>query len=198
MGRGCRVRHEGVPLRGHGPPRVRGGHVARRVDGGRAPRRPDAPGWPPSGWSSTATTSPPTSWRRPSGSASGGSSWIPSTRSTASKHSSPRARPPRCLRRCSCASLRASRCTPTSSSRPDRTTRSSGSASRPAPPIGPSSGWVTSTRRDCSSSPASTPISGARSSHSRRSPGRWRCSPGSSRRSAFRSWWSAAGSVCPT
>ncbi len=96
------------------------------------------------------------------------------------------------------ASPRGSRSTPTSSSAPVRRTRSSGSAWGPTPPPGPSHGWPTWTGPACSSSWASTPTWGARSSRSSPSRRPSRSWPSSSRRSAFRSWWWAADWAWPT
>ena len=59
-----RLRDQGVPLRGHGPPRPRGGHGPRRRHRRRAARRARPPACPPTGWSSTATTSRSTSCGR--------------------------------------------------------------------------------------------------------------------------------------
>ena len=49
LGRRRGLRHQGVPLPGHGPPGPRGGHAPRRGDRRRAPRRPvrRRPGGPP-------------------------------------------------------------------------------------------------------------------------------------------------------
>ena len=78
------LRGQGVPVRGDGPPRARGGPGSRRRLRRRAPRGPAPPASPPPTSCCTATTSRPTSWSPRSTPASGASSSTPSTRSTAS------------------------------------------------------------------------------------------------------------------
>ncbi len=80
-----RLRRQGLPVPGHGPAGGRGGPPPRRRHRRRAARGPlgRLPGR--NGSSSTATTSPTTSWPPPSPPASGGSWPTPSPSSTGSR-----------------------------------------------------------------------------------------------------------------
>ena len=128
------LRRQGVPVPGHGAARPRGGHAPRRGHRRRAARGPRRRRSRPTASCCTATTSRSTSCARRGPPASAASWSTASTSSTAWPRCTPKTG---CGRRCSCGSRRASRPTPTTSSAPDRSTRSSASASRPATPRAP-------------------------------------------------------------
>ena len=87
-----RLRHQGVPLPGHGPPRPRGGHAPRRRDRRRARTSPCRPACPPTGSSCTATTSRRRAARRARRRRRPDRRRLRSTSSTGSRRSSPPAR----------------------------------------------------------------------------------------------------------
>ena len=121
------LRHQGVPVPGHGPPGARGGPAPRRGHRRRDARGPGRRRARPTASCCTATTSRSTSW--PPALTDG-------VRPHRRRHlrrarparAAPRRRPAR-GRGCCCASRPASRPTPTSSCAPARTTRSSASVS---------------------------------------------------------------------
>ncbi len=125
------LRDQGVPVPGDGPPRARRRAAARRRDrrGARDRSRSRRAGAP----ARAARQQQVDRRAAPSARGRGRSDHrgLRTTSWTVSRRSSPqvRRRPP-----CCCASTRASRCTPTNTSRPATWTRSSGSRSRPGRP----------------------------------------------------------------
>ena len=205
LGRRGGLCHQGLPVRGHGPPRPRGGDVPRRLDRGRAARGPD---------------------RRRAGRPAGAPRQQQVDRGAGRRPVGRR----RADRRRLVRRDRPDRAPGGRPAGPDRRSRGRGAGGPVAPEgtgphhpggrgphprvrphrpgglqvrlrpdlgcrrPGPSSGSPRWTPPVSSSSSASTPTSAARSSPSSPSPRPSTCWPSSSLRSDCPSWWSAAGS----
>ena len=208
LGRRRGLRHQGLPVHGHGPPGPRGGDVSRRVHRGGAPRGPGRRGRRPPDWCSTATTSPTQELAAALAVGVGRivvDSFDEIDRLERLVPEAPVTEDPAAARRrgpgpgCWPGSRPAWRSTPTSSCVPARTTPSSGSAWPPAT-AAPSRRPA---RRACDregdggvrGDPRPPREPGLRPRPVR--PGHRACWPSSSPRSACPSWWSGGGLGVP-